>query len=564
MSNEPARSSGRVDEASGSSASPGLVALERGDYASAASLLAAAIEAGEKTAANYRGLGLAFIKSEQPVKAIQALEQALSLNAEDLGAQHNLGLALMKAGRYAEALPRLRRSVEAMPTYWEAHWAVGTTLVALGLVREGIVGLRRAVELAPERHDIHAVLLFSLELSPDATLEEQQAERRRWYERHAASPATPSRPLLNRKSPERRVRVGYVSADFRAHSAAMIFGPVIRYHDRNAFEIFCYSGIESNDVLAESLRAAADRWRPTAKMSDEDLEALIRDDEVDILVDLSGHTKGHRLAIFARRAAPIQVTAWGFATGTGIPAMDYFFSDPVAVPREVRHLFAETVVDLPCCFCYEPPGDAPEVSPLPSLEGQPFTFGCINRIQKISDPAIALWARILREMPGSRLLLKSHSLSNEAVRAETLRRFAGAGMSEDRLLLLSHTDIYHHMQALHQVDLGLDPFPANGGITTAETLWMGVPVVTVLGKTTHGRLSGALLHALGMPDWIATNEDEYVRIALEFAEDREHLDRLRRGMREELMRTPVFNVREYTRLVEANYRLWWQKWCRQA
>jgi predicted O-linked N-acetylglucosamine transferase (SPINDLY family) len=296
-------------------------------------------------------------------------------------------------------------------------------------------------------------------------------------------------------------------------------------------------------------------------MSDDELEAQIRCDRIDILVDLAGHTAGHRLLVFARKPAPIQVTAWGFATGTGMPSIDFMFSDSVSIPAGVRHLYTEEIVDLPCCICYEAPGDAPQVSALPALQGRPFTFGNLNRTEKMSDRAVALWARILKAMPDSRLLLKSASQGIAAVRAAVLDRFARHQIGPERLILRGLTDLYDHLAALHEVDLALDPFPASGGITTAETLWMGVPVVTLLGETTHGRNSAAILTALGMPDWIARDEEEYLRIALEFAEDPSHLARLREEMRQKLSATPVFDTGNYTRCVEAAYRNMWLRWC---
>jgi predicted O-linked N-acetylglucosamine transferase (SPINDLY family) len=291
----------------------------------------------------------------------------------------------------------------------------------------------------------------------------------------------------------------------------------------------------------------------------------IRDDRIDILVDLSGYTGGSRLGVFARKPAPIQFTAWGYATGTGFSTIDYMFADPIGIPPEVRPLFAEKMIDLPCLFCYEGPGDGPEVSPPPALQGKPFTFGCINRTEKISDHALALWSRILHEMPAARLLLKGPVLGLSMVRETLAKRFAAHGIREgERLVLLGGTDLYHHLKALEQVDLALDPFPANGGITTAETLWMGVPVVTLLGHTTHGRLSAAVLSATGMSDWIARNDDEYVEIAAGFAEDPFHLARMRQEMRPRLLQSRVFNVRQYARHVDKAYRDVWREWCRNA
>jgi predicted O-linked N-acetylglucosamine transferase (SPINDLY family) len=397
-------------------------------------------------------------------------------------------------------------------------------------------------------------------LSAEATLSEQQHERDRWYELHARAHAQPSRPFANDRNPDRRLRIGYVSADFQNHSAAFAFSPLILHHDRSEFEVFCYSCGSVEDQRTKSLRKAAENWRSAGGLSDEALAAQIRADRIDILVDLSGHTQGHRLFVFARKPAPIQMTGWGFGSGTGLRTMDYLFSDPVTIPQGVRHLFAERIIDLPCCMCFEAPRDAPPVSALPALQGKPFTFGSINRTEKMSARSVALWSRILRAMPASRLLLKSYKLELAGVRSDVIGRFGEQGISPERLLLLGGTHTYDHLKALHQVDLALDPLP-NGGITTAETLWMGVPVLALPGGTPSCRVSAAILTAVGMPDWITRDEDEYVRIALDFADDPDLLSRIRGEMRQRVASSLVFDVKRYAALVEDAYRNAWRQWC---
>jgi protein O-GlcNAc transferase len=539
-------------------------AMQRQDYSAAARFYEAAVTTGNQCAADFRKLGIARLKLGDLERAEAALRRAIELDAGDSIARHALGHTRSRQLKLEEAILSFREAIELRPDYWDAHYSLWLALAKLGRLDEAIPIVRRLLDNDPSRADIHAELIFGLDLCAGVTLAEQQRERRLWYERHARHFSRSIAPFQNSRDPDRRLRIGYVSADFRVHSAAMAFGPIIRYHDRASFEVFCYSGSAIEDVMTQSIRKAAATWRSTMAVDDDALAGQIRADGIDILVDLSGFSAGQRLPVFARKPAPIQVTAWGYATGTGLATMDYLISDPIMVPLEVRHLFAEQILDLPCCYCYEPPGDAPPVSSLPSLQGSPFTFGCINRTEKISDRAVALWARILGEVPGSRLLLKSASLKSPSVRREMLRRFGDHGLGEGRLIILGSTDVYGHLKALNDVDIALDAFPHTGGITTAETLWMGVPVVTLLGPTTPGRVSAAFLHAVGMPDWIARDEDEYVRIALEFAEDPEHLARLRQDLRRKLAATPVFDVRQYTRYVERGYRDLWRRWCRTA
>ena len=358
--------------------------------------------------------------------------------------------------------------------------------------------------------------------------------------------------------------MGYVSADFRRHSAYYAFSPVILRHDRNALEVVCYSGVKLEDDATARLRQAAHEWRSTLGVSDEALADQIRRDRIDILVDLSGHSAGNRLLVFARKPAPVQVTAWGHATGTGLETIDYFLADPVMVPQEERSLFAEEVIDLSCVLCYEPPDYLPEVSPLPALGARPFTFGCINRIEKISDRVIGLWGRILAELPEAQLLLKDRVCDDARVRQQLLQRLAAAGIAAERVRILGHSRHPEHLKIFHEVDLGLDPFPHGGGISTTEALWMGVPVVTLSGSTVASRLSASILTALGMQDWIARSDEEYVRIAVQAARDLPGLARLRGELRPRLAASMVGDVQRYTRSVEAAFRAMWRRWCAQT
>ena len=371
-------------------------------------------------------------------------------------------------------------------------------------------------------------------------------------------------PHLNVPDPERRLRIGYVSADFRRHSAYSVFGPVLEHHDHENFEVVCYSGVKREDDITRRVREAADRWHPVLRLSDAALAEQIRAERIDILVDLSGHTEGNRLLVFARKPAPVQVTAWGHATGTGVDAIDYFFADPVLVPLTERALFAEEVFDLPCFLCYAPPQYLPEINALPALAGAPFTFGCINRVEKISAPVMALWARILEAVPHSRLLLKPVDLDDPEVRQRLLERLQAAGVGPERVRLMGFTAHGEHLKIYHEVDLGLDAFPQNGGVSTAEALWMGVPVVALNGETLNGRNSASILSTLDMPEWIARSEEEYVRIALAAARDPGGLAQTRSTLRARVAGSVFGDASRYTRAVERAYRSIWRRWCAGA
>jgi predicted O-linked N-acetylglucosamine transferase (SPINDLY family) len=291
--------------------------------------------------------------------------------------------------------------------------------------------------------------------------------------------------------------------------------------------------------------------------------AQIREDRIDILVDLSGHTGGNRLLVFARKPAPVQITAWGHATGTGLATMDYLFADPVALPAAIRPLFAEQIYDLPCILTYEVPLDLPPLAPPPAQAGQPFTFGSFNRLEKLSDATLELWARLLRAVPRARIMIKNLNLDEASMQTRLRARFEARGIAGERLVMLGRSLPREHLAAYSRVDIALDPFPQNGGVSTVDALAMGVPVVTLPGTTIPSRVTASVLTAMGMPEWIARDEDEYVAIAARWARNVAGLARLRRKVRNRLFRSPVGDHQRYTRAVEQAYRQIWKRWCLQ-
>jgi len=422
----------------------------------------------------------------------------------------------------------------------------------------------RALAIAPDHPSAATNKLYSLDFVSEFGFAEHQQARRDWYRSLPNSISGGAAPYSNVADAARPLVLGYVSADFNDHSAAACFGPVLKRHDRRQFQVVCYSGVAEEDAITEEFRRSADKWRCVSELSDEALAEQIRADGIDILVDLSGHTSGNRLLVFARKPAPIQVSAWGAATGTGIPAIDYLFSDPVAIPASVRPLFAETVYDLPSLITIEPPESAPAVAQLPSLSRGAITFGCLNRLSKVSQTALELWARILKAVPGSRLLLKDRELDSPVMQARMRDTLAKPGIGAERIELRGGSSHKDHLAAYNEVDITLDPFPFNGGISTWESLWMGVPVVTKLGNSVPSRISGAILHAIGMPEWVAGDEDEYAALAVRQAGDLQRLAELRRGMRERILASAAGNVDRYTRAVEAAYRKMWCDYLERA
>jgi len=505
---------------------------------------------------------VALLALRRSGEALESADRALALSPDNPEAMLNRGIALLDLKQPSQALECYESVLATQPSHVLAWNNRGTALHALGRHHEAIDSFDRALAIQPERAEIHSNKIFVQDFLPELTFVQHQEERRAYgliqgqgIQAQAVHPNDPD--------PERPLVLGYVSSDFRHHSAVFCFGPVLSRHDRDRFRVICYSGVLAEDDWTERLRRMSDPFREVAGLSDEALAGKIRADGVDILIDLSGHSKGNRLPVFARKPAPIQVTAWGYCGGTGLPAVDYQFTDPVYVPEWARPLFAETLVDLPCCITFEAPEDVPEAGPFPAQAKGFVTFGCLNRFSKVSPAALDLWFSILAQVPGSRLLLKDGALEDPEVRRKTLDAGAERGIGPERFDLRGATTKRDHMAAYNDVDIVLDSFPHNGGITTWEALWMGAPVVALQGRNPGGRVSSAILHALGLADWVAEEEADYAALAVRRALDLDALAQLRAGMRERILASDAGNPERYTRIVETAYREMWRRWVGQ-
>jgi predicted O-linked N-acetylglucosamine transferase (SPINDLY family) len=493
--------------------------------------------------------------------AIASCDQALIIAPTYADAYNTRGCAFDLLGRFEEALRCYKQVLDIKPDHVEALNNRGKALATLGQMDEAIAAFRKALAFKPDFREAHSNLIFWLDFMPTLGFAEHYAERRKWVEIHGTPHAKAFRRHTNVRDPERRLVIGYVSADFRKHSASSCFGPILRRHDHKRFEVVCYSMSGVEDDVTRELRSHADRWHAASGMSDDKLAEQVRADGIDILVDLSGHSAGNRLAVFARKPAPVQITAWGNATGTGLPAIDYLFSDPVAVPLKARHHFAETIYDLPCITTVEMPPDLPPIAVRPGTRPGVVTFGSLNRLAKISPAAFALWGRILRALPNTRLLLKDTALNEEPVRARVLKTLAAEGIAADRIELRGGTPHAEHLAACHNIDIALDPFPHSGGVTTYETLWMGVPVIALTGISVASRVSAGILSALGLSDWVTDNEEDYLALAIERANDVSALAALRRGLRAKITASAAGDVVRYTHAVESAYRTMWRTYC---
>jgi FkbM family methyltransferase len=486
--------------------------------------------------------------------------------AVELGLRHallysNLGCLLRDLGHLQEGADQLERAVEIDPSAAHAHSNLGVTLALQGRSERAFQHLRLAVALQPDWDLAHSNLLFCLNYSDAVTPVEVAAQHRAFGRRHPEPEG--ERPYTD-PDPDRKLRVGLVSPDLKQHSVAYFLEPLLTAYDRQAFEYFCYSDVIRPDRVTERMRAAVDRWRPIRGLSDVDAAHLIRADRIDILIDLAGHTANNRMALFGARAAPVQMSYLGYPNTTGLSAIDWRITDEWADPPGLTEaLHSEELLRLPGGFlCFQPRAISPEPSALPARGSGRVTFGSFNLQAKISPTVIALWAAILDRVPGARLCLKGPAFADPATRAIFEQRLAASPLAGHAVELLSHLDAERdHLAAYGRIDIALDTWPYGGTTTTCEALWMGVPVVTLAGRTHVSRVGASLLTRLGQSDLIAETAEDYVAIAARLAADLDGLAARRASLRARMIASGITDAAARTRALGDALRQAWRRWC---
>lgn len=539
-----------------------LSALGRTDAALASYRQALALEPALPEA--HLNLGVLWQDQGRWDAAEACYRAALQARPHYADALDNLGSVLNLLGQLGEARTCFEQAVALRPQHAPSHNNLGNLLRQLGLLEESIASYRRGLDCDPGYEVCYSNMLLAMSHA-EQTSAESMADASREYGRRFADPLRRRRRWNNTRDPERRLRIGYVSADLRAHAVSFFLAPLLAAHDRSQFELYAYANQASNDVVTEQLRAQFDHWRSIVAMDDERAAELIESDQIDILVDLSGHTAGQRLLVFARKPAPLQVTWLGFPATTGVSAIDYRLTDPYGDPPGLtEHLYSETLLRLPAIFCcYRPPDS--EVAPaqsMPCAAGRLFTFGCLNNFAKVTDNAIGVWSRLLMAVPGSRLLLEIRGVDEGPIRAAVEHRFAACGIAADRLMLVPRAPCNQYV-LYREIDLALDPFPCNGGTTSFDALWMGVPFVAMAGRHFAARMGVTILHNMALGELVADDEDHYVRIATGLAQDRLRLQALRAGLRERFLASPLVDGAAFGAQVDAAFRHIWRQWCAQ-
>ncbi len=497
--------------------------------------------------------------------AVAQYERLLKADPSYIPALINLADAVSRAGYPRRAIALYSKVLEREPDYAEVHSNLGNMYKNMGRAAEGLVHYRRAVALKPSFLPGLNNLLFASHYVPSAAPERLFEDHKAGGRVIAGGAAVPAAPACDR-DPDRVLRVGYLSADFRNHPVATFIEPVLAAHDRDRFVAIAYSNTDANDEVTARIEAAVDLWRDVLPLSDAALADRIRADKVDILVELSGHTADNRLPVMARRPAPVQVTYLGYPDTTGIPAIGYRLTDRWADPPGAADALAtEKLVRLPHGFlCYRPPAGLPDIGPLPALAAGHVTFASFNNLAKTHAGVIETWADILHAVPGSRLRLKSRTFHGGGVRDYFHDAFADCGIDRDRVDLLGVTaTLAAHLDQYNGVDIALDTFPYNGATTTCEALIMGVPVVTFAGPIHAGRVGASLLSSYGMADQLATDRDDYIARAVALAGDNARLAGLHRDLRGRVRGAPSSDPARFTRDVEAAYRDMWAAFCEE-
>jgi predicted O-linked N-acetylglucosamine transferase (SPINDLY family) len=491
-------------------------------------------------------------------EALAAYLEALRANPGFVDAYNNASGAARALGRLDDALELLRRAAEVRPDSAVVHGNLGTVLKDLGLMDEAVRSFRAALALDPADHVTHSNLAYSVSFLPGCTAAEILRENREWDRAHALPGAR--RDHGNDPDPERRLRIGYVSPDFRDHCQSFFTIPLLANHDRARFEIFCYASVARPDAVTRRIAGYADTWRETAALGDPEVAALVLDDRIDILVDLTMHMSSGRPRLFTLKPAPVQAAWLAYPGTTGLAAMDYRLTDPYLDPPGAHDdWYSEISLRLPDTFwCYDPLTAEPAPGPLPALAGGGVTFGSLNNFCKVTPAVLDLWARVLTTVPGSRLILLAPPVSR---RQWVLDRLLAGGVEPERVEFSPFLPRAEYLALHRRLDLGLDTFPYNGHTTSLDAFWMGVPVVTQLGDTVVGRAGWSQLCNLGLRDLAATGDDEFVRIAAELAADLPRLAEIRAGLRARMEASPLMDGLRFAGNLETAYRQMWRRWC---
>ena len=530
-----------------------------------------ALKIDPEHAATHYQLGSVLLELREADQAVTSLQQAVALEPLHALAHSNLGNGLMQLGRFNEALRHHEQAALLAPGQITIQSNLGHALKASGRPANALAALQRALAIDSDRLDLYSQVLFLQQYQPDRDHDQSLVDAMHFgalARQQATLLAPPRSTWPNPRQPEKRLRVGLLSSDLRAHPVGFFIESVLvalAGLQANKVELAGYANQTRTDALTARLRSCCNIWHEVADMSDGELAACISADGIDILIDLAGHTLNNRLPVLAWRPAPVQVSWLGYCATTGLTEVDAFIADPWIAPPQVDDHFIEPILRLPHTFlCFTPPPFDWLVAPLPALNGSGVRFGGLNDLAKMNDAVVAVWSRVLQAVPHSVLVLQSASFRDTAIQQAVLARYARHGVHAHQLLLKPAQPRAEYLTGYSQIDISLDPFPYPGGTTSLESLWMGVPVLTLPGAHALSRQGLSLLSNMGLTDWIATSEDDYVQRAKSHATDLVALSALRGSLRSRLLASPLCNAAQFAQDFEAGLRGLWQKFCSRA
>jgi predicted O-linked N-acetylglucosamine transferase (SPINDLY family) len=537
----------------------GVVSHQLGRSAEGLELIRRAIALNPGAAGYHSTLGGVLIGMGRYDEAIAALRTALALQPNHPEAQSNLGVALKRAGRLDESIAAYRRALEIRADYPEAMSNLAGAVWRSGEIAEAIQWYDQALQLRPNVR-VASNRLFVLHFHPDWGPHRLLEEHKKWEQTYAHGLGSSGSAHANDPAPDRRLRIGYVSPHFHEHVVGHWMLPLLANHRHDGFEIFCYADVPRADAMTGRLRGHADVWRETTALSDERLAQQVRQDRIDILVDLTMHMEGSRLLAFARKPAPVQVTYLAYPGTTGLSAIDYRLTDPYLDPPGMdESCYSERLIRLPRTWCcYLPRAQTPEVSPLPVTTLGRITFGCLNNFGKITPDTLRAWGSLLAQVPGSELVI--HAPEGQH-RQRASGMIAVQGADPARVRFVGQLPLESYFAQYHAIDIGLDPFPYTGGTTTCDALWMGVPVVSLAGSTAVSRGGFTILSNIGLTELVARDIEQYVRIAVDLARDLDRLAEIRSTLRARMSASPLMDARQFALDIETAYRTMWHTWC---
>ena len=509
----------------------------------------------------YNNLGTALKEQGHAALAMENYRRAIAVNPQHAGAYNNLAILFRDQGQAAAADEMAQRALQIRPDFADAYNTLGNIRSWQGKPAAAMEMFEKALELAPDHISAHSNLVMMMQYLPRYSADDLLAAVKEWNARHARA-IPPMAPPANSPDPQRRLRIAYVSGDFHHHPVGFFIEAVLSQHDKAGHEIFCYYNGNNPDSLTARLQKNADHWREIRGQSDQAVAERIRRDGIDILVDLSGHTQGHRLLVFPRRPAPVQITWMGYFATTGVDGMDYIIADRFVIPPEEERYYTEQVERLPHGYlCFTPPDLPIAVGPLPAHSQGAITFGCFNNPAKITPEVIACWSRLLHALPDARLHLKYKFFAESDAVRYFRNAFAAHGIDTQRIRFSEQSPRPEYLDSYNGIDIALDPFPFNGCTTSVETLWMGVPVITLSGDRFAAHMGESIMKNLELYECVANNPDDYLEKAIALAADLPRLADLRAGLRTRLLNSPLCDGPAFTRDLETLYRKLWMNWC---